>query len=137
MALANGASDTYINVTDASSALAVVGSLVASGQSSTKYKVALASATCSSEVSYSTNAPTGAAFAGLNGDYKVCVELSDDAGNKAYGASPVIHVDTTAPSFTSLALGADTIDGYLSIAEHQATTALAGSLVATGYDLAE
>ena len=80
--LANGASDTYINTADSSSALAMVGSLVASGQTSTGYKVVLSTATCSTESSYSASVPAGSAFAALNGDYKVCVELSDDAGNK-------------------------------------------------------
>ena len=137
ISLANTAADTYVNAADSGSALAVVGSLSASGHSSVKYKVSTNAATCSSESSYGVSVPTGAAFSGLNGDYKVCVELSDLAGNTDYGSSSVIHVDTTPPSFTSLALGADVLDGYLSTAEHSATTALAGSLVASGQDLAE
>ncbi len=137
VALANDASDTYINIADTGSALDVVDSLVASGQVSQKYKIALSAATCSSQVGYGVNVPVASDFAGMNGDYKVCVELEDVTGNRAYGESSVVNVDTSTPTFTSLALGPTVTDGYLSAADHAGTAALAASLVASGYDLAE
>jgi len=137
VALANNALDTYINIVDTGSALDVVDSLVASGQASQKYKLALASAICSSQVGYGATIPVASNFSGMNGDYKVCVELEDAAGNRAYGESSVIHVDTSAPTFTSLSLGSPTTDGYLSEAEHASSAALAGSLAANGHDAAQ
>lgn len=137
VALANNASDTYINIADTGSALDVVDSLVASGQVSQKYKIALSTATCSSQVGYGVTVPVAGDFAGMNGDYKVCVELEDVAGNRAYGESSVVHVDTSTPTFTSLSLGSTVTDGYLSAADHAGTAALASSVVASGYDLAE
>ncbi len=137
IALANDASDTYVNIADTASALDVVDSLVASGQVSQKYKRVLSNATCSSQVGYGASVPVGSDFSGINGDYKVCVELEDVAGNLAYGESSVIHVDTSAPAFTSLSLGTTVTDGYLSAADHAGTAALAASLVAIGYDTAQ
>jgi hypothetical protein len=134
--VANDAANTYINASEASGSTAVVNNLSATGQDTTQYKVALNSATCSSVTGYGSSVPAGSDFSGLNGDYKVCVKLSDNAGNTAFGASSVIHVDTSAPTFTSLALGTDVADTYLSVSEKTATTALAGTLTAANYDTA-
>ena len=135
IALTNGASDTYINASESSGASAVVGSLVATGQSSTNYKVATSAATCSTQSSYSSTVPAGSAFTGLNGDYKVCVQLSDLAGNLSYGASSTIHVDTVAPSFSSLSLAGDATDTYINSSEHSTTNPLVSAAVGSGQDL--
>src|SRR5206468_54670 len=63
---------------------------------------------------------------------QVCVRLTDVAGNTTYAGSTAFDLDTAPPVFTSLALGAADADGYVSAAEHAASTALAGALVASG-----
>lgn len=135
--LANDALDTYVNLAESGSALAVVNSLSASGHVSEQYLAVANSADCSSQAGYSTGIPTSSDFSGLNGSFKICVEIADIAGNKSYGSSNTIHVDTTPPGFTSLGLGASVADGYLSLSEHALSSALGGSLVASGQDLAQ
>ena len=136
IALANGAADTYVNTADSGSGSVMVDTLVASGQDATKYKLATNASTCSALVGYSATVTAGTDFASLNGDYKVCVELSDNAGNKTYGSSSVIHVDTVNPAFTSLTLAGDATDTYINTAEHASTNNLTGTVSGSGYDTA-
>jgi hypothetical protein len=132
--LVHGAADGYINAGEASGSDGVVDQLSASGHDEVQYVVALQSAGCSSQTGYAGSVPSGGVFAGLNGEYKVCVSLSDTAGNRVFGASALVRVDTRAPEFTSLALGSDVADQYLSMSDAQQATPIAQSLVASHYD---
>ncbi|MEI6832971.1 MAG: hypothetical protein WCL28_03175, partial [bacterium] len=133
-------SDGYINNSEQTTGGAVVaGPLSASGYTAVDYAVVAASATCDSSVSYTMTIVPNAnnsAFS-IDGQYKVCVRLLDAALNPTFGASSLIIVKKTGPSFTSLARGDDVIDGYLSMAERSASTPLAKSLVASNYDDAQ
>lgn len=132
--LANGASDTYMSATDATSGLAMVQSLTGSGYDVSQYKLVLSSATCSVQTGFAGTSPIGTDFATLNGDYKVCVKLADNAGNVTYGASATIHVDTTPPAFTSISLANDATDGYINAAETSHSLDLATTASVSGQD---
>ncbi len=134
--LANDATDTYINATENAASNDLVTNLTGSGYTSATYKLVSSGTTCDGALTYG-GIPTGdsADFAG-DGTYKVCVKLLDDAGNPTYNASATITLDITVPSFTSLARANGASDGYVNITEHAASTDLADTLVASGYDTA-
>jgi len=129
LALANTALDGYLNASDRSAATGITGTLTASGQDSTTYKVALASVSCSSLTGWSVSPPL-ADDSGFSSDntWKVCVLLSDTAGNTTYGASAQFVVDTTAPSLSSsLSLAGVASDGNVGSNEISNTAAVMAS----------
>ena len=135
IALTNGASDTYINASENASALAMVGSLVASGYDTVGYKLVAAATTCDTALTYGASEPAGnsADFA-ADATYKVCVELIDNAGNEAHGASATITLDTAAPAFTSIALAGDAADSEINATENANANDLVDTLVGADYD---
>lgn len=102
LALANGASDLVVNQADVTANQAIVSGVVGSGYDDVIYQVFSAATTCSSETytaSANTIPTTGSISALADGSYKVCVKLTDKAGNSpAYGASASFTLDKTAPA---------------------------------------
>jgi hypothetical protein len=115
---------------------ALVTNLVGTNYDTAKYAVVPSSTTCGASVTYGASIPTAddTAISSDGATYKVCVELSDNAGNpKAYGTSATFVYDATAPTFSSLPLANEAADGYINLAEHSLTTDLAGPISASGY----
>ncbi len=131
LALAGDAVGGYINDAEKNGSSALAGSLVASGQTSTKYAVGASAAACSS-MTFGVSIPTAANLTLGDVSYKICVELKDSANNTTYGATSAFSRDIAAPTFTSLALAGDAVGGYINDAEKNGSSALAGSLVASG-----
>ncbi|MBE7436959.1 MAG: hypothetical protein HS115_00790 [Spirochaetales bacterium] len=137
LTLANDAADGYINNAESSSSSALGGTLTATGYDSVDYRLVGTATSCDGGLTYGAMPASNSADFGVDGDYKICIRLSDNAGNVTYGASGTITLKKTAPSFTSLALANDATDGYINNAERASTAALGGSLTASGYDTAE
>jgi hypothetical protein len=119
LALANTALDGYLNASERAGTSGITGTLTASGYDLAEYKVAASSATCSGLSSWS-GSPPQANDAGITGDgaWKVCVKLSDTAGNLTYGSTSNFSVDTAGPALSSaLTLTGAASDGYVSSAE--------------------
>src|SRR5205823_5795476 len=118
---------------------ALVGPLTASGYATDAYKLVTAATTCNGSLTYGSAgvfpADNSTDF-GADGTYKVCVKLTDTAGNVTYGASTSIVKDTVAPSFTSLARANEAADGFINSAERSLSNALVGTLAASGYSTA-
>ncbi|MCX6123933.1 MAG: hypothetical protein NTV34_04180, partial [Proteobacteria bacterium] len=135
VALANDAADGYLNLAESLLTNAVVAAASGTSYTSRKYVVAAWATTCNAALTYSGTIPidTNVGFSG-DGDFKVCVEMSDTAGNKAYGQSAVIHRKVALPGFTSIALANSVADTYLNTADHLLTSALSGIAVGTNYD---
>ena len=133
IALANGASDGYISGAEAASGLLLVDSLSAAGHTEVAYKISGNGALCHLETGFGVTPPK-ISDVSADGLYMVCVRLRDSSGNEAYGNSSTVERDTVAPSFTSLDLMFEASDGIITAAEQAATSAVAGNLVATGYD---
>lgn len=135
IALANDATDSYINASENSLANDLANTLNASGYDTAAYKLVTAATTCDVALTYGAMPKSNSGDFGVNGSYKVCVKLTDDAGNPAaYGSSATLTLDTSAPTFTSLALENDAADNYINTAEHLLTNDLGGSLNAANYD---
>jgi len=138
VALSGAASDTYINLGERSLTTALVGSLVAANYDAAAYALVSAGTTCDASLTYD-NAPgadSGSFVA--DGDYRVCVRVTDQANNPAdYGSSATIHLKTSLPAFTSLALAGAAANGYVNAAEHLLTTDLAGPVVGAHFDTDE
>jgi hypothetical protein len=66
--------------------------------------------------------------------YRLCAEISDAAGNKAYGTSANFTTDYGAPSISAVALAAVVSDGYLTAADSTAATDTVASVTASGQD---
>ena len=137
VALANQAVDLFINSADRALANALAGSLSGSSYNTAGYKLVSNSTTCNSSLSYDVMPLGTSGDFGGDGIYKICVKLSDTAGNPAdFGESALFELKTTAPAFTSLALANNATDGYINAAEKLLTNALAGSLSGTNYNTA-
>ena len=137
LALANEAADLFINTADRSLANALAGSLSGSSYDTAGYKLASSATTCNNSLTYGTMPLGTSGDFGADSTYKVCVKLSDTAGNPAdFGASALFELKTTAPAFNSIALANNATDGYINAAEKLLTNALAGSLSGTNYNTA-
>ncbi len=126
LVLANTALDGYVNASERSATSGITGTLTASGQNSTEYKVALAVSECLSLNGWSLSAPL-ANDAGITADntWKVCVKLSDTAGNITYGASGNFIVDTIFPGLSApLALAGVAADGRLGVSDLSSSSAV-------------
>jgi hypothetical protein len=84
---ANDATDGYINATEHALTNDLVGSLVASGQSSVDYKLVASATTCDGSLTYGSIPKSNSSDFGADGTYKVCVKLSDTEGNVVFGAT--------------------------------------------------
>ena len=135
VALANDATDGYVNSTESGNTSAVVSAASATGHDTLSYKVATSGTTCDGNLTYATTLPqSNSSDFNAQTTFKVCVEASDFAGNpSSYGNSSNIIFDTVAPSFTSLALANEALDGYINATEHALSSNLTGTLTALGY----
>lgn len=93
------AADGYINNAE-KNATAPIWTLSASGYASVDYTAALASSsTCDAAKSYTIpTTPIGASGIASNGSFKICVRLTDAAGNVTYGTSETVIRDISAPT---------------------------------------
>ena len=128
--LAGDVADNYLNATERQSAAVLVDNLVASGANAIGYGVASATTACTAVPTYVASIPTSgdAAFGG-DGSYKVCIQLTDVAGNKAFGASSAFQLVTAS-------LGAFVVTGpahYTNVAAP--TVAWSAAAGATTYEL--
>jgi hypothetical protein len=131
--LANAASDGYINSTEHALTTDVAGPLSSSGQSNIQYALVTSSTTCGFPLTWVSNIPKAndALFTSV-ANYKVCVQLTDVAGNTTYGNSPDVAFDNVAPVFTSIALANTATDTYVNAADSGSALAVVGSLSAAG-----
>ena len=134
LSLANAASDGYISSQELSLSSALIASPSFNKSVTTTYALVTSATDCSTVIAWPASIPLASAFGSSpfnsDGVYKICVRAVDNAGNTAWFASPSITRDTTAPSFTSLALADAVADGYLNATERGLSTVVAGSLVA-------
>ena len=137
LALASEASDGFVNLAERSSSNELVSNLAGLSFDSASYKLVTASTTCDNQLTYGL-APKGSSNDfGSDGSYKVCVKLTDLAGNPAdFGESPAIVLKTIQPAFTSLGLTGDASDTYINAAERNNSTPLVGNAVGTAFDSA-
>lgn len=135
MALANQAVDTYINLAENSLTGNLVSTPTGTGFSTARYALVSSSTTCNVSVTYVASIPrsNNAGFT-TDGDYKVCTDLSDAAGNHAYGASATIHLKKAVPTYTSIALANAAADGYINATDHALTTTLSTTATGSNYD---
>lgn len=133
--LANDATDTYINLAETANANALADNLNGAGHDVAQYKLVANATACDNLLVYGVMPQSDSADFGLDGAYKVCVQLTDNAGNPAdYGASAAIALDKTVPNFTSVDHANDASDGYINLAESANANDLINNLNATGYD---
>jgi hypothetical protein len=117
-------SDTYLNLSDHQGSLALVNSVVASGQDTLSYAVASSLASCNGSLAYSATIPkSDDAAMSADGSWKVCVKASDTAGNPdSYLGSSTFTRDVTKPTSTLTTNGSVTPDSTAG-----STTIIAGS----------
>ncbi len=96
VALDHEASDAVINSAEKNSTQSILGTLTASGYDALNYKIVSATTSCTGPLTYTTTAPNIAAMT-ADGDYKVCLQLTDLAGNSSYGATSTVHRETSIP----------------------------------------
>ena len=135
LSLSGEASDGYINSTDRLLTGDLAGSIAGLNYDQATYKVVLSTVTCDVQLSYGPMPKSNSTDFGVDGTYKVCTKIIDNAANTpAYGSSPPFNLRTTSPTFTSLALAGAASDGYINAADRSLTTSLVGSLSALNYD---
>ena len=100
MALTNEALGGYIGASEKNATSHLVDPMTGSGYETVRYAVGLSSVACSAMTTYGSSIPYPADMVGGDGNYKVCVELQDDAANITYGMSAVIRRDTVPPVVT-------------------------------------
>lgn len=100
LSLSNEAADKTVTYDDILLDKALVSPVVASGQDHITYDIAAAGTDCSTLTPFNKESiPTAGLLARYdNGDYKICVRLSDNAGNKTFGASEVFALHSKAPA---------------------------------------
>ena len=85
------------------------------------YSFVLSAASCDSVSTYTTTLLTNDSSLGANGNYKVCAEIKDFAGNKVYesvAAGSYFDLDLTVPAITTVDLINDAADGYINTVEN-------------------
>jgi hypothetical protein len=132
LVLANGAADTTLNTADVA-ANQVVATLTADNYTTANYAIVSNATTCDSAVTYNkTSIPTAgdADFVNEN-TYKICVKLTDAAGNTTYGASADNITVNLNDAPTNITLSANSIN------ENNAANAVVGTLSTTDIDVAD
>lgn len=130
----NAADDAYINDSE-KLLISPLWNLNANGQSSVRYTLPLletTSVTCSAAKVYDQTTIPSPASLSTDGNYVLCTELADEAGNKSYGKSTVIVRDVSPPLLTSFSRANEASDGLITAAEQNSALDLF-SIVATGY----
>ncbi len=106
VALANDASDGYINNLEKLNTNALTAATVGTGVVTRNYVAVSSATTCDVALTYTTTIPDNTSIT-PDGDYKVCAQVLDIAGNLAYGSSSTITRKTTTPTiaFSSVSVG--------------------------------
>ncbi|NDE18078.1 hypothetical protein EBZ80_24480, partial [bacterium] len=132
-ALANDAADGYINDAEKSATSDLIAAPVTSESSTLEYKVVASSVACDSQSGYGGAFPkANDAALGSDGTYKVCVKMTDAAGNTGYGASPAFIRDTIYPARTGgLAWTGAAADGYINDSEKSGASAIITAVAAS------
>lgn len=134
LALLNEALDGTINAVDHALTNDLAGTLVASGHDTAAYRVVTAATTCDAALTYGAMPKDDSSQFGASGNYKVCVKLSDAAGNPAaYGNTGNFAYDVTPPTFTSLPLANQATGGYINDAEKAVAADVAGPVSGADY----
>ena len=131
IALANDAVDTFINSAETANNAVLADTLSSAGYDSDGYKLVVSTTTCDSSLVYSFMPQSDSADFGVDGVYKICIELKDNAGNAVYGESDFFTLDTTAPIFTSLLGANEAEDNLIEITEKNSTNEIV-TLTASG-----
>lgn len=98
-----------------------------------EYSLISAGAVCNATTpGFSTTVPVDTDLVS-DGDYKVCVKLTDASGT-TYKETTDFTFKGTAPSFTSIDLVADSVDGVQLIDYKEASSTIVGNLVGSNYD---
>ncbi len=101
-----------------------------------EYAVIDASTVCDGSVTgFSTTIPTTshASFT-TRGEYKVCIKQTDVSASITYTTTSTIFFDTGSPTFTSIDLVNDAIDGEITFSEHYTDNNLVGNLISSDHD---
>ena len=99
LALANEAADGYINDEDDALSSDLGGTLTASGHDNATYLLIKDTTTCNSGAgSFGAMPKNNSAVFTTEENYRICVKLTDNAGNEAYGESSQIGYDVTDPA---------------------------------------
>ena len=134
-ALANDATDGYINIAEEAS---TGDDLVTapSASDTIEYELTANGNTCSGLSSYASAIPEDDTGLGTSGDFKVCVKGTDAAGNTPdYDSSVTFTSDQIAPSASSApALANEVADLYLNAADKALANALSGAGAGAGHD---
>lgn len=134
VSLANDAIDGYINSSEHLLTTDLVAGLSASGYSMASYKLVAFATACDDLLTYGALPKSDATEFSADANYKICVELVDTAGNKTWGTGPSIVLDTVSPTFTSIAIANDAVDGFINFTENALTNDLVSGLIAAAYD---
>ena len=98
----------------------------ASGIASNSYALILDGVTCGTGVSFSESMPkSNSSVFSVEGDYRICARIEDNAGNVSYGESEVITYDADAPVITSFDPANEALDGYINVAEKDSSSPIA------------
>jgi surface protein len=130
--------DGYLNAADHLTNSVLVGPLV--GSQYTEYKTALVpvATLCNAALSYSDSLPLANSTLFLSkGIYRICAELSNGDATKAYGSSATFQYSPDSATIAAVSLFGASSDGYLTLAEHAASTALITVPVTTDADTLE
>ena len=137
--LTSQAADGYINTADAALSGAVADHATGTNYTGREYKIIVDGEPCDGSASYGASLPNYNDPGFAHGTtYRICVKLDDGGANiNAYGTSMPFEVDTVAPSFGSLPLSAEAVDGYLNSSDANLTTGISPGVTATDYGSAE
>ncbi len=103
LALANDVVDAKINAAERALTAALASTLVGAGYDTAAYKLVTAATTCNVALTYGALPTDNSIDFGADGTYKVCVKLTDLAGNPpAYGSTSTMTLDATVPSAFAL-----------------------------------
>ena len=122
--------DAYLSSAETSDTNAIVGT-VSHGETDTptiRYAVVSDGTTCNAGVTYTATLPIATDVPNSDGTYKICVSVTDAAGNAGYGSSDPFVKDTTSPTVSSVPLAGVLGDAYLSSAETSDTNAIVGTV---------
>jgi hypothetical protein len=133
--LANDAADGILTLAENSGIALLAGPLDATGQDAAGYALTDAGTTCDNSLPYGGMPRSNNAGFVADGDYKICVMLTDLAANPiAYGSSATFTLDRTPPTFNSIDLVNDALDGYINADERNSSAPLVGNLDAVDAD---
>ncbi|RYZ92742.1 MAG: BspA family leucine-rich repeat surface protein [Proteobacteria bacterium] len=130
--------DGYLNAAEHLTTDVIVGTLVALHYTEFKTAVVPVASLCNAAVTYSSTLPLADSSSFVaQGTYRICVELSNGNSTKTYGSSPTFVYRPNSATVGAVSLIGSASDGYLTLAEHTASTALVSVPVTTGGNIVE